>query len=123
MDTKSTDTLGDTAVSRNFRFREMLEKEQARLLERGGQDSSSRSQSRNPDRADLAQAYASRERNLTLSTLEREQLQQVEAALQRLDEGTYGRCAQCGQAINPERLKVLPYATLCIACQRQLEQA
>lgn len=104
-------------------FYEILAKERTRLLRRGGREGNGRSLGRNPDRADLAQAYASRERDLTLSTLEHEQLQQIEAALERLDDGTYGRCEQCGQTINPERLEALPYATLCITCQREQEQA
>jgi len=104
-------------------FREKLEQEQARLLRLNRRDSHGRPLGRNPDRTDLAQAYANRERNLTLSVLEEEQLQQVEAALQRLEDGTYGRCERCGQPINPERLEALPYATLCINCRRLQEQA
>lgn len=46
---------------------------------------------------------------------------QVEAALQRLDEGTYGLCEDCRQAINEERLKVMPFAHRCIDCQRHAE--
>lgn len=44
-------------------------------------------------------------------------LAQVQAALDRLDNGTYGKCIQCGKDINPKRLEALPYATLCIDCQ------
>jgi RNA polymerase-binding protein DksA len=44
-------------------------------------------------------------------------LAQVQAALDRLDNGTYGKCVQCGKDINPKRLAALPYATLCIDCQ------
>lgn len=58
---------------------------------------------------------------------EREHLQQkvqrIEAALQRLEDGaTYGICRQCGVAIPPERLAAMPYAELCMPCQRQLER-
>jgi RNA polymerase-binding protein DksA len=44
-------------------------------------------------------------------------LEQVQAALDRLDAGTYGKCVRCGRDINPKRLEALPYATLCIECQ------
>ena len=44
------------------------------------------------------------------------QLEQVDAALARLDEGTYGVCAVCGEAIPPERLEVRPTATTCVGC-------
>ncbi|MCA9874671.1 MAG: TraR/DksA C4-type zinc finger protein [Ardenticatenaceae bacterium] len=122
MNAEQVDTRQFPSQSQDAQFRQVLEKERRRLLQRSGEDGDGRALGRNPDRTDLAQAYASRERDLTLSTLEQEQLEQIEAALQRLDDGTYGRCARCGQSINPERLEVLPYATLCITCQRQQEQ-
>ncbi|MGE0816429.1 MAG: TraR/DksA family transcriptional regulator [Vicinamibacterales bacterium] len=40
----------------------------------------------------------------------------IRAALQRLDAGTYGRCARCGREIAPARLAALPSATTCVAC-------
>jgi len=43
-----------------------------------------------------------------------QQLGETEAALARLDEGTYGRCVQCQEPINPERLEVLPAARYCV---------
>ena len=48
-------------------------------------------------------------------------LAQVQAATQRLDAGSYGICAACGTDIAPRRLEVLPYATLCIACQSKVD--
>jgi RNA polymerase-binding transcription factor len=47
-----------------------------------------------------------------------EQLADVDKALERMEEGTYGICTNCGKAILPERLEALPYAELCIDCQR-----
>ena len=76
----------------------------------------------NPDPFDLAQAQISRHRSLTLLAQTRQQLEQVEAALQRLDEGTYGKCTNCGKEIDAARLEALPYAVLCINCQEQQEQ-
>jgi DnaK suppressor protein len=49
-------------------------------------------------------------------------LEQVEDALAHFVEGTYGLCEQCGEAIDPARLKALPYATLCVRCQQHHEQ-
>lgn len=40
----------------------------------------------------------------------------IRAALQRLEAGTYGRCARCGRAVGEARLTALPYATTCVAC-------
>jgi DnaK suppressor protein len=50
-------------------------------------------------------------------------LAQVEAALARFEQGTYGSCERCGKAIDPARLKALPYATSCMSCQQYLERA
>lgn len=98
--------------------RQRLESERLRLLQRLN-DESGRSKSRNPDRTYLAQSYASRERDTALLALEREQLTQIEQALERLDGGTYGTCVDCGETIAPGRLEVLPYAAFCIGCQAQ----
>ncbi|OYN94669.1 TraR/DksA family transcriptional regulator [Propionibacteriaceae bacterium ES.041] len=49
----------------------------------------------------------------------RDQLQRIDAALERLDEGTYGVCANCGRPIGDERLEALPTTTLCVDCARR----
>lgn len=46
----------------------------------------------------------------------------IERALIRLDKGTFGMCQSCGEQIDEERLRVLPYAEQCIHCQRKLER-
>ena len=48
---------------------------------------------------------------------------EIEAALRRLDEGTYGTCAACGRPIDEERLEAVPYATLCLDDKRVEEGA
>jgi DnaK suppressor protein len=45
-------------------------------------------------------------------------LAEIDAALERIEAGTYGECANCGAEIPAERLEALPYATLCIDCKR-----
>ena len=50
-----------------------------------------------------------------------QELEQVNAALQRVDEGSYGLCASCGEPINPERLDARPYALECIKCASNSE--
>ena len=49
------------------------------------------------------------------------QLAQIEEALSRLDDGSYGTCQRCGKAITEARLEALPFATLCIDCQAYVE--
>jgi DnaK suppressor protein len=62
----------------------------------------------------------------TLSRLgetQRREIQQIDAALQRLDAGEYGICRDCGQDIDPRRLAALPYALLCTECATRRERA
>jgi DnaK suppressor protein len=75
----------------------------------------------NPDRYDLAQTYDRKQRDLSLLEQAERCLEQIEQALKRLEGGTYGACINCGGAITPGRLEALPYAELCINCQRQQE--
>jgi RNA polymerase-binding transcription factor DksA len=63
--------------------------------------------------ADIATETVDREIDYTLEENSGNVLREVEAALQRIDEGSFGRCAACGDPIEPERLEYLPWATLC----------
>ena len=58
------------------------------------------------------------QRDLALRDRNAQHLEQVEAALARLAEGTFGACVRCGNPIAPERLDALPWAAYCIDCQR-----
>jgi DnaK suppressor protein len=58
------------------------------------------------------------QRDLALRDRNEQQLAAVDAALARLDDGTYGLCARCGRPIAPERLDALPWAAHCIECQK-----
>jgi DnaK suppressor protein len=49
-------------------------------------------------------------------------LQEIDAALERIEDGTYGKCEICGRDIDEARLEARPWATLCIDDQRRLEQ-
>jgi RNA polymerase-binding transcription factor len=59
------------------------------------------------------------QRDLALRDRNEQHLAAIDAALGRLDGGTYGTCVSCGRPIAPERLQALPSAALCIDCQRQ----
>jgi DnaK suppressor protein len=64
------------------------------------------------------------EKRLALEQRIREQLAEVEHALQKFQEGTYGLCDICGQPIDPARLEALPQASLCLNCKaRQTKDA
>ena len=57
------------------------------------------------------------ERRLALEKQIRDQLAEVEHALHKFDEGTFGLCEGCGQPIDPARLEALPKAKLCVKCK------
>jgi RNA polymerase-binding protein DksA len=73
----------------------------------------------NPDRSDLANDYAYRARRLSMLEQLEDQLEEIKKAIQRMENGTYGQCTNCGEPILPERLDALPSAPLCINCQRR----
>jgi DnaK suppressor protein len=58
------------------------------------------------------------QRDLALRDRAIQQLELVDAALGRIDAGTFGRCTRCGKPIAAERLEALPWAAWCIDCQR-----
>lgn len=49
------------------------------------------------------------------------ELAMIDRALQRIDQGEYFTCSECGAEIPPARLELLPYTTLCVACAEKLE--
>lgn len=73
------------------------------------------------DQADDADAVENAERMNAITRNSQVLLDQVNAALTRIAEGTYGTCINCGKEIAPRRLEALPYATLCIECQARAE--
>ena len=72
---------------------------------------------------DAATGTLDREIDYSLEANSEQVLAQVDAALKRVEDGTYGTCTSCGQPIPEERLEAVPWAELCIDCQRRLEQA
>jgi RNA polymerase-binding protein DksA len=59
------------------------------------------------------------ELNLSLKERYEKHLEDVQAALRRLEEGSYGVCERCQKAIEKERLEALPFTSLCIECAKQ----
>jgi len=58
---------------------------------------------------------------LAVADIRREQLTQLEEAQRRLEMGTYGRCENCGEVIDINRLKLVPLTAYCVTCQREKE--
>jgi DnaK suppressor protein len=73
------------------------------------------------DAADAAFDTSGEEIASQLAELEAKELTQIERALRRLKQGTYGKCEACSAKIPVARLNALPFSTLCIKCQREME--
>jgi RNA polymerase-binding protein DksA len=109
----------------------MLEKERQRMLHQirvidAGQDqdqSDTLSELSDYDDhpADVATETFEREKDRALRNNARETVERVTAALRKMDHGTYGLCDICGKEIPAGRLDAVPYATLCVKCQADVE--
>lgn len=107
-----------------------LEADLARLqadvdeLSRSHRDSLSEASGENAYRdhmADQGSATFERELDLTFEENERDALEHVKAALDRVEAGTYGVCTRCGAEIPAGRLEAMPTATMCIKCKEAEE--
>ena len=65
-----------------------------------------------------------RERNMSLQMIERDRnkLKAVEDALERIEDGSFGSCDECGETISFGRLKIMPFANVCVSCQSLQEK-
>lgn len=72
--------------------------------------------------ADTATETVEREIGSTLEEHDERLLVAIDAALQRIEAGTYGKCVNCAAPIPEERLEAMPWATLCIDCKRKEER-
>jgi RNA polymerase-binding transcription factor len=109
------------------RFRELLLEERRRVtdaianlrLENAGSQDEEMPET---GLADTATVTVDRELDYTLEEHSEHVLRDIDAALERIDAGTYGRCERCGRQIGEDRLQAMPYATLCIECKRLEER-
>lgn len=74
------------------------------------------------DIADIATHNLQDELSMTVASEEIKKVKQIDDALARIDSGKYGTCVNCGCEIDLERLKVLPFATLCVKCKEKEEK-
>ena len=75
------------------------------------------------DSADAAFDAGSEELSSKLAELEARELRQIERALSKMKQGSFGSCELCKIRIPVERLNALPYSTMCIRCQRDVEHS
>jgi DnaK suppressor protein len=74
------------------------------------------------DVADMAVESYTKEFNFGKSSGDRQILQQIRQALERIEEKTYGTCLNCENTIQPKRLEAVPWTVLCVQCQDLLEK-
>lgn len=74
------------------------------------------------DQADVGSTTLERDHEMSLANNARDMLDQIERALSRIDDGTYGVCESCGKAIGKGRLQAFPRATLCVSCKEREER-
>jgi RNA polymerase-binding protein DksA len=113
------------------RFRTLLEEERSRVLDAieylhkqspGSTEDTAQDSAADNHLADTATETLDREIDSTLEENSENVLAAIDAALKRIEEGTYGKCVNCGKEIGEERLVALPWATLCIDCRRLEER-
>jgi RNA polymerase-binding transcription factor len=112
------------------RFKELLEEERRRVLDAidylhkehpGSIEDETEDETTDDHIAETATATLDREIDYTLEENSEHVLSEIEGALERIEEGTYGTCVNCGKPIAEERLAAIPWATYCIDCKRILE--
>ena len=72
-----------------------------------------------PDTVEFAAKTAEQDVTVAAANLRRRTLKEVENALRRVSRGTYGTCEMCSQEIPANRLKAIPWARFCLACEEQ----
>lgn len=79
------------------------------------------SSARHPDTADQAAAEYERQASTFKATAARQTIRMLQQALERIRQGTFGECQQCGSDIEPKRLEAIPWALYCLRCQEAAE--
>lgn len=74
------------------------------------------------DTYDLATEERDREISMILSDREREKLDAIESAMERIDDASYGMCENCESDIAEGRLEAMPFTRLCVSCQAEREK-
>ena len=104
-----------------LRLHKTLTQRQAELRRRMGMELEDLAQQSTGDSADIAFDTSGEEISSQLAEIENQEMVQIDRAIVRLKSGTYGLCEVCNKKIPLGRLDALPYSTVCIDCQRDLE--
>ncbi|MBF0481918.1 MAG: RNA polymerase-binding protein DksA [Desulfovibrionaceae bacterium] len=104
-------------------FRELLEKMLQDILKKGEETIEDMTDTVEvyADPADRATVESDRSFTLRLRDRERRLIKKIQEAIERIDDGSYGACEDCGEDIGVPRLKARPVTTLCIKCKSKEE--
>jgi len=108
--------MSTTLRTRKDPFRKLLLKKRDELVATGRHGNLADSV-QSPDAVEFA--VKTLEQDVTAATLEMraQMIKEIDQALERVKTGTYGECEGCGDEINPNRLKAIPWARYCVPCQ------
>ena len=101
--------------------RNVLTREINELLARHRTDQLIQREQSVADTGDMSLQDSTGEQQISILEVRNRMRNQIDEALRRLNEGTYGICEDCGRLVSPERLKAVPFARRCVECQRQAE--
>ena len=106
-------------------IKDMLEKMREELVQEIARRSKATTEAGAQDIGDILDSVSeerTRELDMILTDREKRKLHQIDDALDRIEDGTYGQCDECGVKIPRARLKVLPFAKFCVECQEKNER-
>ena len=98
-----------------------IQKKQKDTLKKSPRDASGDLSGYTFHMADMATYNFDTELSFNLVSNEQDVLFEIEEALKRIEEGTYGDCLECGKKINLQRLKAVPQTAYCVTCQEKME--
>ena len=74
------------------------------------------------DIGDISSNTYTRDVLMNLGEAQRQKIRDIDAALERIEEGEYGECLRCGEEISPRRLEVRPFSRYCVECKAEVEK-
>ena len=101
--------------------RQTLTREIAELIARHRSDQLLQREQSVADTGDRSLQDSTGEQQISILEVRNRMRNQIDEALRRLEDGTYGTCEDCSREINPERLKAMPFARRCVECQQKAE--
>jgi DnaK suppressor protein len=106
-------------------IKDMLVKMREELVQEIGRRTKATTEAGAQDIGDILDSVSeerTRELDMILTDREKRKLHQIDDAIDRIEEGTYGQCEECGVKVPKARLKVLPFAKFCVECQEKMER-